>query len=155
MDGNLVKASLAVEANEVHSAMGVTNVVKGIIAMGNGVFKGKGDGVEQSVVDTEAPDEVGDVLNVLLVGFGGKDNLGAPGASTRVNPSLVKQVINVGLHNWFFMYAIVGLAACDGLGCTSINAKLETANRAMNTSSIKAVPIVLDDRGEFSTYHQG
>ena len=91
------------------------------------------------------PDEVSDVLNVLLVGFGGKDNLGAPGASTRVNPSLVKQVINVGLHNWFFMYAIVGLVACNGLGCTSINAKLETADRVANTGSIKAVPIVLDD----------
>ena len=128
MDGNLVKASLAVEANEVQSAMGVTKVVEGIIAMGNGVFKGKGDGIEQSVVDTEAPDEVGDVLNVLLVGFGGKDNLGAPGASTRANPSLVEEVINVGLHDWFFMDAIVGLAACDGLGCTGVIAKLEAVD---------------------------
>ena len=117
-----MKASLAVEANEVQSAMGVAEVVKGIITTGNGVFKGKGDGIEQSLVDTEVPDEVGDVLNVLLVGFGGKDNLGAPGASTRANPSLVKQVINVGLHNWFFMYAIVGLVVCDRLGCTSIDA---------------------------------
>ena len=150
-----MKAGLAVEANEVQSAMGVAKVVEGIVTMGNGVFKGKGDGVEWSVVDTEAPDEVGDVLNVLLVGFGGKDNLGAPGASTRANPSLVKQVINVGLHNWFFMYAIVGLAACDGLGCTGINAKLETADRVANTSSVKAVPIVLDDGDEFSAYHWG
>ena len=155
MDGNLVKASLAVKANEVQSAMGVAKVVKGIITMGNGVFKGKGDGIEQLVVDTEAPDEVSNVLNVLLVGFGGKDNLGAPGASTRVNPSLVKQVVNVGLHNWFFMYAIVGLVACDRLGCTGINAKLETADRAVNTGSIKAVPIVLDDGGEFGMYCQG
>ena len=116
---------------------------------------GKGDGIEQLVVDTEAPDEVSNVLNVLLVGFGGKDNLGAPGASTRANPSLVKQVINVGLHNWFFMYAIVGLAACNGLGCTGINAKLEATDRAANTGSIKAVPIVLDDRGEFSAYRWG
>ena len=122
MDSNLMEASFAVETNEVQSAMGVTKVVKGIVTVGNGVFKGKGDGIEQLVVDTEAPDEVSDVLNVLLVGFGGKDNLGAPGASTRVNPSLVKQVINVGLHNWFFMYAIVGLAVCDRLGCAGIDA---------------------------------
>ena len=45
-DGNLVKAGLAVEANEVQSAMGVAEVVEGIIAMGNGVFKGMGDGSE-------------------------------------------------------------------------------------------------------------
>ena len=137
MNCNLVKAGLAVETNEVQSAMGVAKVVKGIVTSGDGVFKGEGD------------------RNVLLVGFGGKDDLGAPGASAGANPSLVEEVINVGLHNWFFMYAIVGLAACNGLGCTSINAKLETMDRVVNTGSIKAVPIVLDDGGEFGTYCWG
>ena len=68
---------------------------------------------------------------------------------------MVEEVINVGLHNWFFMYAIVGMAACNGLGCTSINAKLETMDRVVNTGSIKAVPIVLDDGGEFGMYRRG
>ena len=39
---------------------------------------------------------------MLLVGFGGKDNFGALGASARAGPSLVEKVVNVGLHNCFF-----------------------------------------------------
>ena len=35
---------------------------------------------------------------------------------------MVEKVINVGLHNWYFMYAVVGLVVCDRLGCASIDA---------------------------------
>ena len=152
MDSNLMEASFAVETNEVQSAMGVTKVVKGIIAVGNGVFEWAGNGIEGVVVDAKMPDEVGNVMDVFLVGFGGKNDFGTPGASARVNPSLVEEVINVGLHDWFFVDAIVGLAACNGLGCTSIDTKLEAMDRTTNTGGIKAVPIVMDDRGEFSTH---
>ena len=147
-----MEAGFAVETNEVQSAMGVTEVVKGIIAVGNGVFKWVDNSVEGVVVDAKMPDEVGNVMDVFLVGFGGKNDFGTPGASTRVNPSLVEEVINVGLHDWFFVDAIVGLAACNGLACTSINAKLEAADRVTNAGSVKAVPIVLDDRGEFGMH---
>ena len=104
-----------------------------------------GNGIEGVVVDAKMPDEVGNVMDVFLVGFGGKNDFGTPGASTRVNPSLVEEVINVGLHDWFFVDAVVGLVACDGLGCISIDAKLEAMDRTMNAGSVKAVPIVLDD----------
>ena len=154
MDSNLMEASFAVETNEVQSAVGVAKVVKGIIAAGNGVFKWVGNGIEGVVVDAKLPDEVGNVMDVFLVGFGGKNDFGTPGTSARLDPSLVEEVINVGLHDWFFVDAIVGLVACDRLGCTSVNAKLEAADRATNDSSIKAAPIVLDDRGEFSTHCQ-
>ena len=46
MDSNLMEASFAVETNEVQSAMGVAEVVKGIIAAGNGVFEWVGNGIE-------------------------------------------------------------------------------------------------------------
>ena len=82
----------------------------------------------------------------------GKDNFGALGASARAGPTMVEKVINVGLHDWFFVDAIVGLVACNRLGCTGIDAKLEAADRLMNAGGIKAVPIVLDDRGEFSMH---
>ena len=111
-----------------------------------------GNGIEGVVVDTKMPDEVGNVMDVFLVGFGGKNDFGTPGASPRANPSLVEEVINVGLHDWFFMDAVVGLVACNRLGSTGIDTKLKAADRAMNTSSIKAVPIVLDDRGEFGMH---
>ena len=146
-DSNLMEASFAVKTNEVQSAMGVAEVVKGIVAAGNGVFEWAGNGIEGVVVDAKMPDEVSNVMDVFLVGFGGKNDFGTPGASTRANPSLVEEVINVGLHDWFFMDAIVGLAACNGLGCTSVDAKLEA-----NASGVKAVPIVLDDRGEFGMH---
>ena len=152
MDSNLMEASFAVETNEVQSAMGVAKVVKGVITVGNGVFEWVGNGIEGAVVDAKMPDEVGNVMDVFLVGFGGKNDFGTPGASTRVNPSLVEEVINVGLHDWFFVDAIVGLAACNRLGCTGIDAKLEAVDRVMNAGGIKAVPIVLDDRGEFSMH---
>ena len=135
MDSNLMEASFAVETNEVQSAVGVTEVVEGIIAVGNGVFEWAGNGIERAVVDTKMPDEVSNVMDVFLVGFGGKNDFGTPGASARVNPSLVEEVINVGLHDWFFVDAIVGLAACNGLGCTGINAELEAMNRATNTGA--------------------
>ena len=138
-----MEASFAVETNEVQSAMGVTKVVKGIIAVGNGVFKWVGNGIEGVVVDAKMPDKVGNVMDVFLVGFWGKNDFGTPGASARANPSLVEEVINVGLHDWFFVDAIVGLVACD---------KLEAADRMTNASSIKAVPIVIDDRGEFGMH---
>ena len=125
MDSNLMEAGFAVETNEVQSAVGVTEVVKGIVAVGNRVFECAGNGVEGVVVDAKTPDEVSNVMDVFLVGFGGKNDFGTPGASARVNPSLVEEVINVGLHDWFFVDAIVGLAACNGLGCTGIDAKLE------------------------------
>ena len=148
-----MEASFAVETNEVQSAMGVTEVVKGIITVGNGVFEWAGNGVERAVVDAKMPDEVGNIVDVFLVGFfGGKNDFGTPGASARANPSLVEEVINVGLHDWFFVDAIVGLVACNRLGCTSINAKLEAADRMMNAGGIKAVLIVMDDRGEFGTH---
>ena len=89
MGSNLMEASVAVETNEVQNAMGVTEVVKGIIAVGNGVFKWVDNSVEGVVVDAKMPDEVGNVMDVFLVGFGGKNDFGTPGASTRANPSLV------------------------------------------------------------------
>ena len=151
-DSNLMEAGFAVKTNEVQSAMGVAKVVKGIIAVGNGVFEWVGNGVEGAVVDAKMPDEVSNVMDVFLVGFGGKNDFGTPGTSARPDPSLVEEVINVGLHDWFFVDAVVGLVACDGLGCTGIDAKLEATDRMMNASGIKAVPIVMDGRGEFSTH---
>ena len=152
MDSNLMEASFAVKTNEVQSAVGVTEVVKGIVTVGNGVFEWVGNGIEGAVVDAKMPDEVGNVMDVFLVGFGGKNDFGTPGASARANPSLVEEVINVGLHDWFFVDAIVGLVACNGLGCTGIDAKLKAADKVMNAGGIKAVPIVLDDRGEFGMH---
>ena len=53
-------------------------IVDGFVAPWNGKVVNEGNGVEAAVGDTETPDEVSDVRNVLLMRFGGEDNHGKP-----------------------------------------------------------------------------
>ena len=45
-------------------------VINGLVAAGNGEAVGQGDSIEPSVVETELPDKVGNVLDVFLVLLG-------------------------------------------------------------------------------------
>ena len=53
--------------------MGVAEIIGGIVAAGNWVFKRQGNGVRLAVTDAHAPNEVVDVGDRFLVGFRGKD----------------------------------------------------------------------------------
>ena len=74
MNGYLVDALVDTEDDEVESAVGVTKIFDCINAVGNEILKGQCFGIEGSVGDAHAPDEVVDAGDMFLVWFWGEDN---------------------------------------------------------------------------------
>ena len=70
-NANLVETRFCVDADPVQAAGPWCEIIDGFIAAGNGKVVDECDGVEAAIRDAQAPDEVFNVGNVLLVGFGG------------------------------------------------------------------------------------
>ena len=73
---NLMEAGLGIHTDPEEMAGTGGKVVNGLVTPGDGEAVGECNGIEAAIVDTQAPDEVDNVLDVLLMGFGGEDNLG-------------------------------------------------------------------------------
>jgi len=86
---NLMVAGFVIQSDEIQSAGGVAKVVDSVVAPGDGVFERKGDLVESTVRDTQAPNKIDDVDDMFLVRFRGEDNGGAPGAKAFTDPTIV------------------------------------------------------------------
>ena len=70
-NGDLVKSRLSVNADPIQATCSGSKIVDCFVAAWDGKVVDEGDGVETAVGDAEAPNEVCDVVDVFLVGFGG------------------------------------------------------------------------------------
>jgi len=74
VDCDLVISGFGVKADEIHAATTtVTEVVESVVTTGNGILVRERDAVQRTKVDAESPDEVFDIFDVLLVGFGSEE----------------------------------------------------------------------------------
>ena len=87
---DLMITGFGVETDEKEAAaFPIVEDVESIVAARDGVQEGVGDAVQWAVIDTPAPDEVVDVVDVLLVRFGCKEAFGEPGATEQRTDVLV------------------------------------------------------------------
>ena len=77
-DADLVETGFGVDADPIEAAGARSEVVNSLVTAGDGKVVDEGDGVEAAVGDAETPDEVGNVGDVFLMGFGGEDDHGEP-----------------------------------------------------------------------------
>ena len=68
---NLMVAGFVIEGNKEETAGRVAEVVDGIVASRDGIFKRQGDLIQTTIGNTHTPDEVEDIRNVFLVRLGG------------------------------------------------------------------------------------
>jgi hypothetical protein len=85
---NLMVSRHCVYADIMKWAFGVAEIFKGVIATGNGVVIGLGDGIQRSLIYTETPDEVRDVSHVFLVRLRCENRFGKPRPGTFANPRI-------------------------------------------------------------------
>ena len=125
-------------------------VVNGLVAAGDGEAVRQGDSIEPSVVDTESPDEVGNVLNVFLVWLGGQNDRGEPPTEVGedTDPVHVQEGFQLLFHDDGLMDAVPGRPTGNGGGGASVDAELKVQDRSIDTGGSKGVPIGLDDAGE-------
>ena len=122
-------------------------VINGFVAAGNGEAAYKGDGVEATVGDAEAPDEVIDILDVFLMGFGGKYNHGEPAGEARecADPPRVKKGCQLVGDNFGFMDSIAGRAAGNRVCGAGVDAKFVVEDGSRCSTCSERVPATVDD----------
>jgi hypothetical protein len=109
----LVIAGLVVETDKEEAACRISEIVNCIITSGNGVFKRECDLVQATIGNTHAPNELGDVKDMLLVRFGSENNSGSPRPAAKANPAVMKQHLEVLHDNLPFVRTVVGFPATD------------------------------------------
>ena len=101
--------------------------------------------VQASIGDAEAPDEVVNRDDMLLVGFGGKDDGGAPGPKAFADPAISFEDVQMRHDDGTFMGSIARFLAADGRGGASVDGKFEVEDRKLDAGTVEAVPMGLDD----------
>jgi hypothetical protein len=86
------------------------------------------------------PYKVLDVGNVFLVGFGSKDNEGAPWTAAFINPVIVEQGDDVVHDDVGFVRAVVGFWTADWIGGAGVDAELEAQDRVPSAVLVETVP---------------
>ena len=107
-DFDLVVAGFSVNADKVEAAVRVAKLFDGIVAASDGVSEGLGDGVQWSVVDAKAPDKIGNVGDVLLMRFGGKNDFRTPRAGALADPVVVGEGVELLHHDGRFVDTVIG-----------------------------------------------
>ena len=82
-DADLMETRFGVDANPIEAAGTGGEVINGFIAAGNGKVVIQCDGVEAAVGNTESPDKVRNVGDMLLMRFGSEDDHGKPTSEVR------------------------------------------------------------------------
>ena len=124
-DGYLVEAGFGVDADPEEAASARCKVVDGLVTSGNGKTIGKGNGIEASVVDAKAPDEILDVSDVLLVRLWGEDDHREPASEVGkvTDPSQLEEFVQLGFHNFRFVHTVSDRPAGDWIGGASVDAE--------------------------------
>ena len=94
-NSNLVEAGFGVDADPVQGASAGGKIVGGFITTWDGKVADEGNGVEAVTRDAKAPDKVIDVVDMLLVRFGGKHCLGQPASEVgkQADPANLKELV--------------------------------------------------------------
>ncbi len=107
-----------------------------------------GNQVEWNVINKEPPDEVTDVLDMLLVRFWSKNGLEQP--TPIVNLPDMPNLFEGGnglTHNWLLLWSILDLLHSDWGGVTGINHTLVILNGYPHPVLVKHVPVLLHEVG--------
>lgn len=118
--------------------------------------------VQASIGDAEAPDEVFDRDDMLLVWFGGKDDGGAPGPKAFADPAISFEDFQMRHDDGTFVGSIARFLAADGRGSAGVNGKFEVEDRKFDAGTVEAIPMGLDDvddgfasfRGDIDAYDE-
>jgi len=98
-DLDLVEATAGVERNEEDNNTAHTEIRNCIVAAWDRVRERKSNGVEGSVVDVHAPDELLDVKTLFLVRLGSEDDAEGPWTATKTNQAIVVEGVDL-LHDF-------------------------------------------------------
>ena len=85
------------------------------------------------------------------MGFGSKNDGGAPSALAQADRTIVEENLNLGHNDPVFMGPITRLPAADWWRSASINSYFEMKDGFHDASRIKAIPIGLNDGDNAST----
>jgi hypothetical protein len=83
-----VITGLVVEGNKIKTAGRVAEVVNSIVATRDRILKRESDLVETAIGNAQAPNELEDIGDVLLVRFGSKDDGRAPRPKASPDPTV-------------------------------------------------------------------
>jgi hypothetical protein len=142
---DLMVASHVVQSNEAQEAVGFTKIVDGVVTTRNGTLEGQSDLVQATTRHTQAPNELLNADDVLLVRFGSKDNSGSPCAITFANPAIGFEHFKVLHDDLAFLGNIVRLLATNGRRAASVDSKFKVEDRFLDAGFVKAVPVAFDD----------
>ena len=149
-DPDLVVTGAGVQGDEEEGAIVVTKVVDGVVTTGDGVGEGQSDGIQFAVADAHAPNELIDVLDMLLVRLWCKHHHAAPGTATCFDPVVVQESVEL-LHDDFaLMGPVVGLRAADRLAFAGVKTELVAKDALDDTGFVESIPMALDDHGELA-----
>jgi hypothetical protein len=81
--------------------------------------------VQFAIGDAHAPDEVGDICDLFLVRFGGKDDGGSPGPFAWVDPTIIEENIDLIHDDFTFMRSVVRFSAADWGGTTGVDGEVK------------------------------
>lgn len=79
-----------------------------------------------------------------MVGLWSEDDGGSPRTFARTDPIVMTKGVNLCEHDLALVDAITGLAATDGRGFASVDAKFEAEDGADNAVFVEAVPVFVD-----------
>jgi hypothetical protein len=144
-------AATCVQADKIEFTRRVAKIVDSILATRDGVFKGQRDTVQSAIGDAHTPDEVLNVVDVLLVGLGGEDNKGAPGPITFPYPTVGEEYFLLFEYDGRFMGSVAWLFATDWLGAAGIDTKFEPEDGLANARFVEHIPIFLHQKLDFAT----
>ncbi len=86
------------------------HIFHGIVAAGDGLGNRASDLVQGNIVDAKVPDKVFDIVNVFLMGLGGKEGFEKPLAiMDLMNFSHLCKGSDALSHDWDFPWAIMNL----------------------------------------------
>jgi hypothetical protein len=154
-DCDLMVASLVVEGDKKETTSRVAEVVDSVVAARNRILKRKSNLIQTAIRDTHTPDELVDVYDMFLMGFGSKDDRGTPGTKTFADPAVGFEDFELLHDNLALVRPIMRLLATDGRRGAGVDCEFEIQNWELNASSIEAVPVRLDDVDNSSTNFGG
>ena len=126
---NLVKAQASVQGDEVELAIVGAKVLDSIGAQRNRDFERKGEQVELAIRDTEPPNKIVYVNDILLMRFRGEHDHRGPGVvGPGANPAAIEQCGDVSSHDLPFMHTVTRRWAATRLRDASVDAELDTDN---------------------------
>jgi hypothetical protein len=144
-------ATTSVKADKIEFTGRIAEIVDSILAARDGVFEREGDAVQLAIGDAHTPDEVLNVVDVLLMRLGGEDNKGAPGPITFPYPTVGEKYFLLLEYDGRFVGSVSRLFATDWLGAACIDAKLETEDGLANAGFVEHIPIFLHKKLDFAT----